>query len=99
MKAIATGKNYANLKSQCYFVLAEKINRGEIYIAVDDYSEQIIEELEQVKKDKEETDDKLRIVKKDHVKDMIGRSPDYSDAIMMRMYLGLAKRGGLRRTN
>ena len=98
-KAIVTGKNYANLKSQCYFVLAEKINKGEIYIAIDDYSEQIIEELEQVKKDKEETDDKLRVVKKDHVKDMIGRSPDYSDAIMMRMYLTLQRRSGLRRAN
>ena len=98
-KAVSTGKNYANLKSQCYFILAEKINKGEIYIGVDDYSEQIIEELEQVKKDREETDDKLRIVKKDHVKDMIGRSPDFSDAIMMRMYLTLRKSGGLRRTN
>jgi phage terminase large subunit len=98
-KAIVTGKNYANLKTQCYFILAEMVNKGEIFINTDDYSEQIIEELEQVKKDKEETDDKLRVVKKDHVKDMIGRSPDFSDAIMMRMYLTLARRGGIRRSN
>ena len=98
-KPVYTGKNYANLKSQCYFVLAEKINRGEIYIAVKDYQDQIIEELEQIKKDKDETDQKLAVVKKDHVKDVIGRSPDYSDAIMMRMYLGLVKRSGIRRVN
>lgn len=98
-KAIVTGKNYANLKSQCYFILAEKINNAEIYIESDEYTEQIIEELEQVKKDKEETDDKLRVVKKDHVKDMIGRSPDFSDAIMMRMYLTLSSRRGIRRVN
>lgn len=88
-KAIISGKNYANLKTQCYFVLAEKINRGEIFIAINDYSDKIIEELEQVKKEREETDDKLRVVKKDHVKDVIGRSPDFSDAIMMRMYLDI----------
>jgi len=98
-KPVSTGKNYANLKSQCYFILAEKVNKGEIFIQVDDYSSQIIEELEQVKKDKEETDDKLRVVKKDHVKDMIGRSPDFSDAIMMRMYLPMINRGGMRRVN
>ena len=80
-------------------MLAEKINRGEIYIAVKDYQDQIIEELEQIKKDKDETDQKLAVVKKDHVKDVIGRSPDYSDAIMMRMYLGLVKRSGIRRVN
>jgi len=98
-KAIISGRNYANLKSQCYFILAEKINKGEIFIAVNDYKENIIEELEQVKKDKEETDDKLRVVKKEHIKEIIGHSPDYSDAIMMRMYLTLAKRRGIKRVN
>lgn len=98
-RAVVTGRNYANLKTQCYFILAEKINRAEIYITVTDYSDLIIEELEQVKKEKEETDDKLRVVKKDHVKDMIGRSPDFSDALMMRMLFTIQNRGGLRRVN
>jgi hypothetical protein len=100
-KPVNTGgrQNYANLKSQCYFVLAEKINKGEIYIEVKDHQEHIIEELEQIKKEKEETDQKLSVVKKDHVKEMIGRSPDFSDAIMMRMYLTLSRRSGVRRVN
>jgi len=43
-------------------------------------------ELEQVKRDKIDSDGKLQIIPKDKVKELIGRSPDYSDALMMRMY-------------
>jgi len=87
-KAIAVGtrQNFANLKSQLYFLLADLVNDGKIWIRVDDCKEKIIEELEQVKREKELTDDKLRVVKKELVKEMIGRSPDYSDALMMRLW-------------
>ena len=98
-KPIATGKNYANLKTQCYFTLAEYINDGKIWIRVDQNRDVIIEELEQIKKSKEETDEKLRVIKKDEIKDILGRSPDYSDAIMMRMAFPLMIRRGLRRAN
>lgn len=93
-KPINTGtrQNYANLKSQCYFVLSEYVNKGMIWIKPGDNRDYIIEELEQVKKDKEETDDKLRVVKKEFVKDMLGRSPDYSDTLMMRMWFELGER-------
>ena len=84
-------QNYANLKSQLYFILAEYINGGKIWIRVNKDRELIIEELEQVKKSKDETDDKLRVVKKEDVKEMLGRSPDYSDAMMMRMYFEIAE--------
>ena len=92
------GKNYANLKSQCYFMLAEKVNKGEMYITTE-HKEEITEELEQVKKEREETDDKLRVVKKDHVKEVLGRSPDFSDMIMMRMVFELIVRKGIKRVN
>jgi len=79
---------YRNLKSQCYFHLAEKVNDGEIFFSkpFTNYSEQIIEELEQVKRDKVDQDGKLSILPKDKVKEILGRSPDFSDALMMRMY-------------
>jgi phage terminase large subunit len=32
---------------------------------------------------------KLRIIPKDKVRDVIGRSPDYADCAMMRMYFDL----------
>jgi len=86
-KPINTGsrQNYANLKSQLYFILAEYTNAGKIWVQPTEDRDTIIEELEQVKKDKEVTDDKLRVVKKEHVKEMIGRSPDYSDCLSFRM--------------
>ena len=44
-----------------------------------------------MKKDKEVTDDKLRVVRKEDVKDMLGRSPDYSDCMSFRMLFELDK--------
>lgn len=81
---------YKNLKSQCYFHLARKINNGEIFIyaSVDD-RDQLIPELEQVKRYKIDSDDKLSVLPKDKVKELLGRSPDYADALMMRMYFEL----------
>lgn len=79
---------YKNLKSQCYFHLAEKINNGLIYLSkpFSEYSEKIIQELEQVKRDKVDQDGKLSVLPKDKVKEILGRSPDFADALMMRMY-------------
>jgi phage terminase large subunit len=84
-------ENYTNLKSQCYFMLADKINKGEIYIDCRDVEirEKIIQELEQVKQHNMDKDGKKQVVPKDRVKELIGRSPDFSDALMMRMYFEL----------
>lgn len=80
-------ENFMNLKSQCYFKLAEKINSGEIFINCGENEKQtVIEELEQVKQYQADNDGKLRIIPKEKVKELIGRSPDYSDALMMRMW-------------
>jgi hypothetical protein len=79
---------YANLKTQCYYHLSDAINKGMVYFskAFDAEYELIIEELEQVKRDKIDGDGKLFILSKDKVKEVLGRSPDYSDMLMMRMY-------------
>lgn len=84
-------ENYKNLKSQCYYMLAERINDHKVYVKCTDYDikEALIEELEQVKKRDADSDKKLEIVPKEEVKDMLGRSPDYSDTLMMRMYFEL----------
>lgn len=81
-------ENYTNLKTQCYYKLADLINKGQIGITCPDIVDKnaIIEELEQVKTKDADKDNKLQIIPKDTVKDMIGRSPDYSDAMAMRMY-------------
>jgi hypothetical protein len=84
-------ENFANLKSQCYFRLAEAINKGEIYVHCDDskVKQLIIEELEQVKQKDMDKDVKKSVVPKEKVKELLGRSPDYSDTLMMRQYFEL----------
>lgn len=84
-------ENFVNLKSQCYFKLAEYINDGKIYIDCIDIEMRgfIIQELEQVKQHNMDKDGKRAIIPKDKVKELIGRSPDFSDALMMRMYFEL----------
>ena len=81
--------NYRNLKSQCYFKLADYINNNKISCYKDvliEVKEKLVEELEQVKRKNIDKDGKLEIVPKEDVKELLGRSPDFSDAMMMRMY-------------
>ena len=87
----AIGKeNYANLKSQCYYKLAEMINKGEIFIQDTEYKESIIQELEVVAMKDVDKDNKLAVIGKDKIRESIGRSPDIADALMMRMYFELS---------
>ena len=81
-------ENYQNLKTQCYYKLADLINKGQIGITCKDITVKnyIIEELEQVRMKDADKDTKLRIIPKEQVSDIIGRSPDYSDAMAMRMF-------------
>ncbi|QIL41016.1 hypothetical protein G7074_18145 [Pedobacter sp. HDW13] len=84
------GENYFNLKAQCYYKLAEMINENlldlSIFAAIAEVKDAIIQELEQVKRKDMDKDGKMQIVPKDEIKDLIGRSPDWSDAIMMRIW-------------
>jgi hypothetical protein len=88
--------NYTNLKSQCYFALADRCNNNHLFIdCIDDRLKgMIVQELEQVKQDKIDQDGKLCVVGKDKVKEILGRSPDYSDMIMMREWFELKHNGG-----
>ena len=83
------GENYNHIKSQVYFKMAEAVNEGLVYIGVEDHKELITEELEQVKRDKVDQDGKLCLLPKKEVKERIGRSPDFSDAIAMRWFFEL----------
>jgi hypothetical protein len=82
-----TKDNFDNLKSQCYFKLAEKINSDEIFIdCPSNFKQMIVEELEQIKQKSVDNDAKKGIIPKDKVKQLIGRSPDFSDMLAMRMW-------------
>ena len=81
-----TKENFDNLKSQCYYKLAELVNDNKIYINADGKQKQmIIEELEQVKQKSVDNEGKKGVAPKDRVKAAIGRSPDFSDCLAMRM--------------
>ncbi|CAB4144102.1 Phage terminase large subunit [uncultured Caudovirales phage] len=82
-----TKDNFDNLKSQCYFKLAEKINSDELYIdCPSNFKQMIVEELEQIKQKSVDNDAKKGIIPKDKVKQLIGRSPDFSDMLAMRTW-------------
>ncbi len=84
-----SGENFENAKSQCYYRLATEVEAGNVKLfntvlgkkALDAISE----ELSCVKAKALLSDGKKGIISKDIVKKIIGRSPDYSDAMMMRM--------------
>ena len=92
-KVKGTKENYQNLKAQCYFKLADRVNNRELAIHTKDTEarERIIEELEQIKQKDPDKDNKINIVGKDKIKDLLGRSPDYADTLMMRMFFDVKK--------
>lgn len=81
-------ENYQNLKTQCFYKLADLINKGQLGIECSDVSVKgnIIEELEQVRMKDADKDNKLQLIPKENIKTILGRSPDYADALAMRMY-------------
>lgn len=81
--------NYANLKSQCWFELSNYVNSGMIGIYRDisvDTKNLLIEDLEHIKQKDPGKDSPLRIITKEEIKEVMGRSTDIGDAMMMRMY-------------
>ena len=83
----AIDAEFANIKAECAYKLAEKINKREIYIICsDEQRTRIIEELSVLKADSVSNDEqRKRIIKKDMMKELLGRSPDYLDMLIMRM--------------
>lgn len=81
------GQNYSNLKAQCYFKLAELVEKNKIYFGVDneEIKTKLTEDLEQITQKDVDKDGKLSLIGKEVMKQNLGRSTDYSDAIMMRM--------------
>lgn len=87
--------NYKNLQVQCLYLLAEKINEGGLYIEADlenKVKEYINSELAQIQSTPHKRDEtKLDCKSKGEIKTDIGRSPDYRDALFMRVYFDIKK--------
>lgn len=86
-------ENFDNLKSQCGFRMAEIINANGLYLECEEWMKPlIIQELEQLKQKVLNSDMKKGLMPKDKIKEAIGRSPDFSDAVIMRMWFELKPR-------
>ena len=87
--------NYRNLKVQCQYYLADKINKSEVWINCDLTNKQkadIKVELAQIQSTPSLRDGtKLDCKMKGQIKSDIGRSPDYLDTLMMRSFFDLKK--------
>ena len=81
--------NYANLKTQCYFKLAEIVNDARMGCYHDikaEVKELIIEDLEQIAQKDIDKGQKIKLLTKEEIKEKLGRSTDLGDAMMLRMY-------------
>jgi hypothetical protein len=83
------GQNFSNLKSQCYVKLSEMFKEGKISINILDPGlvETLTQELLAVKLKDTDKDNKVAVQSKDEMKKILGKSPDLSDALMMRMMI------------
>jgi len=80
-------QNFINLKTQSYIKLSDLFKSGDISINVlnPDLIDTLTQELLTIKYKKLDQDTKVQITSKDEQKKILGRSPDISDALMMRM--------------
>jgi PBSX family phage terminase large subunit len=81
-------QNFANLKTQSYIKLSDLFKSGELSININnpDLLDKMTQELLTIKYKKLDQDTRIQITSKDDIKKLLGRSPDISDAMAMRMY-------------
>lgn len=80
---------YANLKSECGFKLAELINKRQLkVICTEAQKEKIMEELGCLQVADVDADEKRKkLIPKEKMKEILnGRSPDYLDMLLMKMF-------------
>jgi len=94
------GENYKNLKSQCYFKMADRVNSDGYSISPEvlrknvgskTVGQMLIDERRAIKRDKPDHDGKLAVLPKDKMKDIIKHSPDFFDMWMMREWFELVQ--------
>lgn len=86
------GENYLNLRCQCYYYLAKRINERKIAVRTTNtlIRQYINEELELIKAHERDKDSKkLKVMPKELIKKILGRSPDFADTLMMRGYFDM----------
>ena len=83
--------NYKNLQVQCLYHLADKVNEGGLYITFEtstEHRKEIKEDLNQIQSKNSDVR-KLDCKNKEDIKKDIGRSPDWRDVFLMRVWFDL----------
>jgi len=86
-------KIYVHQKAECYFKLAELITKGQISFVCKEYKDQIVQELELIRR-RESGEKKLSVTSKQEIDAKHSISPDIADMIMMRMHFELVPNYG-----
>tara|TARA_R110000787_G_scaffold196468_4_gene307864 strand:- start:2224 stop:3510 length:1287 start_codon:yes stop_codon:yes gene_type:complete len=77
--------NYKNLKSQCGYEFAKRINNRQVSISTPNLDKSsMIKELECLQSYALDIDGKIQLLPKKKIKELIGHSPDLLDALVMR---------------
>lgn len=84
-------KAFANIKTQCAYHLANRVNRHEASVRTKDEQvrEWLAADLEQIKEQNIDDDGKRQLVPKAEVSIILGRSPDFGDTFLMRAVFDL----------
>jgi len=85
-------ENYQNLKAQCGFRMAKRINARQVFINAQvqpGVKEIMLEDFGELKRRNADQDGKLQLKRKQDMITDLGRSPDFLDALIMREYFEL----------
>lgn len=83
-------QGFNNLRSECYYKLSKAISDGTICLdGVGTYKDVLFRELCNIKLDRRDLD-VIKIQSKDEIKNVLGTSPDFADAVMMRIYFEIS---------
>lgn len=87
-------EQYQNLRAQAVYFASEMVEKRRAGVDIEDTQvrEWLAQELPKFKKYELGKQDKLKVTPKQHIKDAIGRSPDFADAFWMRSYFDLRER-------
>jgi hypothetical protein len=81
-------ERFVNLKAECFFKLAEFIELNRM-VFPQGHRDTIVKELDLIRRKNPDGDGKLAVTGKEEIQRTHGMSPDYADAIAMRMFFEL----------
>lgn len=87
-------ERYENLKTQCMYHLSDRARQRQFAVSDTNVEmrEQLAADLQQFKRRDPDREGKLKVVKKEDIKQALGRSPDVGDTMLMRAYFDLRLR-------